>query len=198
MDKNKETIENGLKEIKKDVLSCKKCSLYKERNHPVVGEGNPEAKIMFIGEAPGYWEDQKGRPFVGAAGKILDELLDFVKIKREDVYIANILKCRPPGNRDPRSEEIRACVPYLERQIKIINPKIICPLGRYSMVFIMEKFGLKDKIQPISKIHGRVFGIKSLFQDIKIIPLYHPATATYNPNIKDVLKNDFLVLKNFK
>lgn len=193
-----ETAESKLKAIKKEVLACKKCPLYKQRTYPVLGQGNPKAKIMFIGEAPGYWEDQKGQPFVGAAGKVLDELLSSARIKREDVYISNILKCRPPNNRDPKPEEIEACSSYLERQIKIIDPKIICPLGRYSMTFIMEKFGLKNEIQPISKIHGKVFELKNLFQDIKIIPLYHPAVATYNANMKGVLKTDFKVLKGLE
>ena len=193
-----ETAENKLRTIEKEVLNCRKCPLHRGRVHPVLGQGNPKAKIMFIGEAPGYWEDQKGQPFIGAAGKILDELLNSAGIKREDVYISNILKCRPPNNRDPKPEEIAACVPYLEQQIKIISPKIICPLGRYSMTFIMGMFGLKSAIQPISKIHGKVFEIRGLFQDIKIIPLYHPAVATYNANMKGVLKKDFEILENFK
>jgi DNA polymerase len=118
-------------------------------------------------------------------------------LKREEVYVTNLLKCRPPGNRDPKPEEIKACSPYLERQIEIIAPEIICPLGRYSMRFLMEKFGLKNEIQPISKIHGKVFEVKNLFQNIKIIPLYHPAVATYNPNMKEILKKDFKALKQF-
>ncbi len=198
MQNPRNTNQNELEKIGREVLNCRKCSLYKERSHPVLGQGDPKAKIMFIGEAPGYWEDQKGQPFVGAAGKVLDELLDSVGIKREEVYISNILKCRPPNNRDPKPEEITACAPYLERQIKIIGPKIICPLGRYSMTFIMGMFGLKSEIQPISKIHGRVFELRSLFQDIRIIPLYHPAVATYNANMKEILKKDFKVLENFK
>ena len=187
-----------MEEIRKEVLKCRKCGLYRTRTNPVVGEGNPKAKIMFVGEAPGFNEDRIGRPFCGAAGRVLDELLESIGIKREDVYISNLLKCRPPENRDPQKEEISACSPYLERQIEIIKPKIICPLGRYSMRFLMEKYGLKDKIEPISRIHGRVFEISSLFQEIKIIPLYHPAVATYNINMKEVLKRDFRVLEKFR
>lgn len=187
-------IERGLKKIKDEVLSCRKCSLYKTRIYPVIGEGSHKAKIMFIGEAPGVQESKTGRPFCGAAGKILDELLESVGIKREDVYITNLLKDRPPNNRDPQKEEIEACVPYLERQIEIIKPEVICPLGRFSMRFLMEKFGLEDEIQQISKIHGKIFEAKNL----KIIPLYHPAVATYNPNMKEVLKKDFKVLEKFK
>jgi len=194
--------EEELKKIKEEVLSCKKCSLYKERVknrfYPVVGEGNHRAKIMFVGEAPGLQEAKTGRPFCGAAGKILNELLELVRIKREEVYIANLLKCRPPGNRDPQPEEIKDCFSYLKRQIEIIRPKIICPLGRYSMKFLMENFGLEDQIEGISKIHGRLFESKNLFQSIIVIPFYHPAVATYNPNMKGILAKDFKILEKFK
>lgn len=190
-------IDQELKKIKDEVINCKKCSLYKTRNLPVIGEGNHQAKILFCGEAPGLQEAKTGRPFCGAAGKILDELFNSVGIKREDVYIANLLKCRPSQNRDPQKEEIEACVPYLERQIEIIKPEVICPLGRYSMEFLMERFGLKEKIEPISKIHGKIFEAQTLFRSIKIIPLYHPAVATYNPNMKEILKKDFKILKKF-
>ncbi len=195
-------IEEELKKIKNEVLSCKKCSLYKERVEnrffPVIGEGNHQAKIMFVGEAPGLQEAKTGRPFCGAAGKILDELLESAGIKRKDVYNTNILKDRPPENRDPQPEEIQACTPSLERQIEIIKPKVLCPLGRYSMNFLMEKLGLGDQIEGISKIHGKLFKTKDLFQDISIIPFYHPAVAAYNPNMKNVLKKDFSILERFK
>jgi len=195
----KQTLE--LKKIKDEVVNCNKCPLGKLRRknnyHPVIGEGSHTAEIMFVGEAPGFNEAKTGRPFCGRAGDVLTELLESVGIKREDVYITNILKDRPPDNRDPQVEEIKACTPYLERQIEIIKPQIICPLGRFSMAFLMEKFGLKERIQPISKIHGEVFEGKSLFQEIKIIPFYHPAVATYNPNMTKVLQEDFRVLKRF-
>jgi len=198
---NLKKIEKELKKIKDEVVDCKKCPLYEERIrggfYPVIGEGNHQAKILFCGEAPGLQEAKSGRPFCGAAGKILDELLDSVDVKREDVYIANLLKCRPSQNRDPQKEEIEACVSYLEKQIEIIKPEVICPLGRYSMKFLMEKFGLKDAIEPISKIHGKVFEVKTLFQKVKVIPLYHPAVATYNPNMKEILKKDFKILEKF-
>ena len=186
--------EENLEKIKTEVLKCRKCGLWKTRTNIVFGEGDVAARIMMVSEAPGYNEDKTGRPFCGAAGKILDELLDSVGIKREDIYIANILKDRPPSNRNPKPEEIRACTPYLERQIEIIKPKIICSLGNFSTAFILEKYGLKSQIQGISKIHGKVFEVKNL----KIIPLYHPAAATYNPNMKEILKKDFQILRNFK
>jgi len=191
-------MEEDFKKIRDEVVSCKKCPLYKLRVNPVIGEGDHRAKIVFVGEAPGLNESRTGRPFCGAAGRILDELLDSVGIKREDVYITNILKDRPPENRDPQKEEIVSCTPYLEKQLSAIKPEVICPLGRHSMQFLMEKFGLKDKIEPISKIHGKLFEAGDLFQSVNIIPFYHPAVATYNPNMKSLLKEDFKVLKEFK
>ena len=184
----------SLEDIKKEILQCKKCSLQETRTNVVAGEGNSKADIVFIGEAPGFNEDKTGHPFCGAAGKILDELLNSVGLKREEIFITNILKCRPPHNRNPNSEEIKACSPYLEKQIKIINPKIICTLGNYATSFIFEKYGIKSKLQGISKIHGKIFEVKNLVQDIKIIPLYHPAVATYNPNMKSLLLDDFKIL----
>ncbi len=191
-----EKIEEELRKIKDEVLQCQKCVLYQTRILPVIGQGNHQAKIMFVGEAPGASEDKTGRPFCGAAGKILDELLESISIKREEVYICNILKCRPPANRNPKTEEIEACTPYLLRQIEIVKPKAICALGNFSTAFIFEKYGLRDKIEGISKIHGNIFEAKTLFGSLKIIPLYHPAVATYNSNMKEILKKDFRILKN--
>jgi len=192
-------MEQELEDVKREILNCQKCNLYKERVkngfYPVIGEGNHQAQIMFIGEAPGLNEAKTGHPFCGAAGKILDELLESAGIKRENVYITNILKDRPPENRNPQKEEILACVYYLDRQIAVIKPKIICTLGNFSTAYIMEKYGLKEKVEGISKIHGKIFESKSLFETVKIIPLYHPAVATYNPNMKGVLNRDFMVLK---
>ncbi len=199
-----------LRKIKEEVISCSKCPLsdYRNRNnyYPVIGEGDHNAKIVFIGEAPGLQEAKSGRPFCGRAGKILDELLDSVGIKREEVYITNILKDRPPDNRNPKGEEIEACVPFLDRQIKAINPEIICTLGNFATRYIFKRYGLGDKLQGISKIHGNVFSLVSGKQDSlfdkrgveKIVAFYHPAVATYNINMKDVLKDDFKVLKSFK
>ena len=189
---------NDLQEIKTEVLNCKKCPLYKTQTNPVIGEGNHQAKIMFVAEAPGFNEDKTGHPFCGASGVIFDQLLNSVGIKRQQVYITNILKCRPPQNRGPKQEEIKVCSSYLEKQIEIIKPKVICTLGNYSTVFIFEKFGLKNQIQGISKIHGKLFESKNLFQSITIIPFYHPAVASYNPNMKKILAKDFKILEKFK
>jgi len=183
-----------MKEIKDEVVACQKCELYKSRTLPVIGQGSHEAKIMFVGEAPGANEDKTGIPFCGAAGQVLDKLLASIGRKREEVYIANILKCRPPGNRNPELEEIEACTPYLDRQIEIIQPKVIACLGNFSARYIFQKFGLEELIQSISKIRGKVFNASG--GEIKIVPLYHPAVATYNRNRYNDLAEDFKVLKN--
>jgi len=187
--------DEKLKKIKDEVVACAKCPLafFRIENNyfPVIGQGNHQADIVFVGEAPGLTEAKTGVPFCGAAGRILNELLESINIKREDVYICNILKDRPPENRDPQENEIKACLPYLKRQIEIIKPKAICTLGRYSMKVIMEEFGLSSKLNSIGKIHGKIFETDNL----KIIPLYHPAVAVYNNNMKKSLKEDFKILK---
>lgn len=189
-----------MRKIKDEVVELKESPLYKFRienkNLPVIGEGSHSAKIMFIGEAPGRNEAKCGRPFCGAAGKVLDTLLESVKIKREEVYITNIVKDRPPENRDPNPEEIKIYGPFLDRQIEIIQPQIIVTLGRYSMYYIMPKFGLELELEPISKNHGKVFQGQASYGPIKVVPLYHPAVAVYNSHTKDQLKSDFAVLKD--
>ncbi|MEK7076589.1 MAG: uracil-DNA glycosylase [Patescibacteria group bacterium] len=191
-----------LRKIKDEVVGLKKSPLYKERvkNNvfPVIGEGSHYAKIMFVGEAPGRNEAKTGRPFCGAAGKILDELLASVGIDRKDVYITNIVKDRPPFNRDPLPEEIEIYGPFLDRQIEIIQPEVIATLGRFSMDYIIKKFGLESQLKSISQMHGKVFNAGASYGNIKIVPLYHPAVAIYNKTTKDILIKDFQVLKDFK
>ncbi len=188
-----------LRAIRDEVVAFKESPLYKERirnrAYPVIGEGNHYAEIMFIGEAPGRVEAQTGRPFAGPAGKILDELLASIGIARKDVYITNVVKDRPPQNRDPLPEEIGHYGPFLDRQIEIIKPNVIVLLGRHSMRYVMEKFDLSRQIEPISKIHGHVFEASAPYGKVKIIPLYHPAVALYNPDLKDVMMKDFQKIK---
>lgn len=182
--------EKKLKEIAGRVEKCTRCSLYQQAANPVPGEGNPDAKIMFIGEGPGYHEDRLGRPFVGQAGKLLDKLLQLIEVKREDVFIGNMVKHRPPGNRDPFPEEIEACQPFLDEQIEIIDPKIIVTLGRFSMnKFLPGEF--------ISKIHGQARFVE--FGDKKriVIPMYHPAAALRNAKIMAEIKDDFEKIPQF-
>ena len=187
-----------LRKIKDEVLDLKHSPLYEERVKnkvfPVIGEGSHYAHIMFIGEAPGRNEAQTGRPFCGAAGRVLDELLLSANIKREDIYITNIVKDRPPFNRDPLPDEIAIYGPFLDRQIEIIQPKVIVTLGRYAMGYIMQKFGLDLLLKPISQMHGKVFDAHASYGEIEIVPLYHPAVAVYNANTKETLKKDFSVL----
>jgi len=188
MSKNKD-----IEKIRNLVKNCKKCILHKTRNKTVVDKGSLNAKIMLIGEAPGHNEDIQGRPFVGKAGKILDELLNSINLKRSDVFIANILICRPPKNRNPLRSEINMCKKYLDMLIKIIQPRIIAPMGNFANFYIFKKFGLK--IDKISNIHGRIYQINNIYGIIRIIPLYHPAVATYNINTKKTLFEDFKLIK---
>ena len=188
-----------LRAIRDEVVGFKESPLYQERvrnrAYPVIGEGNHHAAIMFIGEAPGRVEAQTGRPFAGPAGKILDELLVSISVSRKDVYVTNIVKDRPPQNRDPLPEEIALYTPFLDRQIEIIKPKVIMLLGRHAMKYVMEKFGLSSQMSGISKIHGTVFEAASSYGNIKIIPVYHPAVALYNPELKEVMIKDFQKLR---
>jgi uracil-DNA glycosylase family 4 len=188
--------EDEIAGIAKDIKACTRCELYKTRTNPVVGTGSLSARIVFVGEAPGYYEDMKGEPFVGKAGKVLDELLESIGLQRNDVYIANVLKCRPPKNRNPLPEEIQACTPYLDAQLALIQPAIIATLGNFSLAYIFDKFGLHAKKDKISKIHGKVFTVSTIAGVQKIVPLYHPAVATYNPNMKGTLLDDIKVLVN--
>jgi len=188
--------EAELARIATEIRACQRCALWRTRTNPVVGEGSLSARLMLIGEAPGYSEDQQGRPFVGKAGKVLDELLASIGLHRSEVYIANVLKCRPPGNRDPLPAEIETCTPYLDAQLELIQPTVIATLGNFSLTYLFEKFGLHAKKNKISKIHGKVFTVSSIAGVVKIVPLYHPAVATYNPNMMETLKNDFEVLEH--
>jgi uracil-DNA glycosylase family 4 len=178
MESNKKSSEFNFLEA----AMVKRTALFEECTNIVVGDGNLDAEIMFVGEAPGKNEDLTGIPFCGAAGKNLDKLLERVGLKREDIYIANILKCRPPLNRDPLPEEIRSHTPWLLKQIKEIRPKVVCSLGNYSTKFFMAKGSIEDmKNQPgITQIHGKVFDIEMDGVKFSLLPLFHPAAIIYN------------------
>ena len=190
-----------MKEIRDELLANDKLPLFGYRTDnkyfPVAGEGSHCAEIMFIGEAPGENEAKTGRPFCGAAGKILDESLKEIGIKREDVYITNIVKDRPPGNRDPLPEEIAAYAGYLDRQIAIIQPKVIATLGRFSMDYVMRRFGLENELRSISAIRGRVFEVAMPYGKAAVIPLYHPAATIYDQTKRSVFKSDLKSLLQF-
>lgn len=186
-----------MEKIKEAVFSCQKCELYKTKKKYVFGDGNAKAKVIFIGEAPGANEDEQGIPFVGKAGKIFDELLRSIDVQRESIYIANILKCRPPQNRNPQLNEIEACTPYLKAQIDLINPVVICPMGNFAVKFILhDLYHVVDKVDGISKIHGQMYSFNNIWGKLYLIPLYHPAVATYNAEMKDILIKDIQRLKN--
>lgn len=191
----------ALNEIHDEVVALKESPLYdfrvKNNFLPVIGEGSHFAEIMFIGEAPGANEAKQGRPFVGASGKFLNELLESVGIKREDVYITNIVKDRPPENRDPTPSEIELYAPFMDRQIDIIQPKVIATLGRFSMNYVMQRLGLGSEIEPISKAHGKSYVAKTSYGTVHIVPQYHPAVALYNGSMRSVLKKDFEIMKRY-
>lgn len=172
--------EEILKEVAVEVSTCAKCKLCNGRTRAVPGEGTPTAKILFIGEGPGYHEDKQGRPFVGPAGQFLDELLASISLKRSDVFITNVVKCRPPNNRDPEQDEIAACDDYLDRQIAALQPQVIVTLGRFSM---MKFFGN----ERISVIHGRARKKDGYI----CIAMYHPAAGLHQASLKDAIRQDF-------
>lgn len=179
---------SSLTEIEEKIKKCHLCPLAKTRKNIVVGEGNPNADLMFIGEAPGANEDETGKPFVGRAGMLLTKIIENVlHLKREDVYIANIVKCRPPNNRVPTLEEVASCKPYLLEQIKIINPKLIVALGSTSYHHLSEDYNM-----PISKIRGEILE----FGNAKLIPTYHPSFLLRNPSAKKDVFADMLKVKN--
>ena len=169
-----------LDQIAREVSVCTACALHRSRLNAVPGEGPDNAAIMFIGEAPGWHENQQGRPFVGPAGQFLEELLASIGMRREQVFIANVVKCRPPENRDPLPDEIKTCEPYLDRQIALIKPKLIVTLGRYSMAKFFPK-------ESISKIHG----LARRQGDFVVLALYHPAAALHQPRYKADIEADF-------
>lgn len=178
-----------MEELAKHVLNCKHCPLWKTRTNPVIGEGNVNADIMFVGEAPGRREDQLGRPFVGRAGKLLSEMLHSVGMTRNEVYISNVVKCKPPNNRSPKAREIKACLPYLNRQIKAISPSVICTLGLTATQYILTMFGLLGG--NISELHGKVLSAPS----VRVVPLYHPSVVIRNIKPKSTLFEGFKTVK---
>lgn len=181
MDEEKKRLaEAALAQIAREVSVCTRCMLHHSRKLAVPGEGPVDSEIMFIGEGPGFHENEQGRPFVGAAGKYLEELLAKINMRREQVFIGNVVKCRPPNNRDPLPDELAACSDYLERQIQVINPKVIVTLGRYSMARFLPN-------AKISDVHGQAYRIKGRL----VVPMFHPAAALHQPSLKVSVERDF-------
>lgn len=183
-----------LEAIAAEVIVCSKCKLWKTRKNAVPGEGSPESQIMFIGEAPGYWEDVKGKPFVGAAGKFLDTLLSEIGFSRQTVFIGNVLKCRPPRNREPLPNEVKTCTPYLDRQINVIQPKFIVTLGNYSTAYIFSK--AKLSFNGITRDRGKFYETSILGIRVTVFPTFHPAASLYSAKYKEQLIRDFHKLKH--
>jgi DNA polymerase len=190
-----------LRAIRDEVVNLKQSPLYEYRVQnkyfPVIGQGDHYANIMFIGEAPGKYEAIYGRPFCGASGKLLDELLASIGLKREAVYITNIVKDRPPDNRDPYPDEIKLYSPFLSRQVAIIQPQVIATLGRFSTEFILFQFGLPQHSKPISALHGKALAAVAPYGPIHIVPLFHPAVGLHDASKKQTLFEDFRVLQPF-
>ncbi len=176
----------ALAEIARAVSVCNACGLARERTRAVPGEGNPDAQIVFIGEGPGFYEDQQGRPFVGASGKFLDELLRSIGLDRKTVFIGNVVKCRPPNNRDPQPDEIAACAKHLEAQLAAIAPKVVVTLGRYSMQRYFPG-------ESISRVHGQ----PRRKGDVIVVPMYHPAAALHQGSLRATIEADFRRLPDF-
>lgn len=172
-----------LQEVAALISGCTRCELHFSRKRAVPGEGPPNAELMFIGEGPGFHENEQGRPFVGAAGQFLDELLAGIGLKRQQVYITNVVKCRPPANRDPQIEEMHACSDYLERQVQAINPKVIVTLGRFSLARFLPN-------AKINEMHGQVVRVRGRL----IAPMYHPAAALHQPSLRSTVVSDFAKL----
>jgi len=181
--------------IAEEVRRCTRCPLHRGRLNAVPGEGSPKTSIMFIGEAPGRMEDIKGRPFVGRAGKLLTALLNSIGIKREEVFITNVVKCRPPDNRDPSEYEIGRCLPYLRRQIQVIKPKLIVALGRHSARTILAEAG--RSFRGINRDRGSIKSINLYGVDTNLLITYHPAAALYNPSLRNYLEADFKKIRRF-
>jgi DNA polymerase len=182
-----------LEHLNQEIITCTLCRLSEGRIHAVPGEGPVPARILFVGEAPGKREDELGRPFVGRAGSVLEDLLASIGLSREDVFITSINKCRPPGNRDPKDDEIAACHPYLVRQIELLRPQVIVPMGRFAAREICRTFGLAEG--KISDMHGQVLHGRVRSGTVLVLPVYHPAVITHNPNLRPKLSDDFKRLK---
>lgn len=185
-----------MEKIANDVRVCVKCPLWKGRRNAVPGEGSVDASVMFVGEAPGYWEDMKGLPFVGAAGKVLDGLLQEIELPRKSVYITNVVKCRPPENREPRQLEIATCTGlYLDNQVGLIKPRVLVTLGQHSTSYILSKAGF-EKVESITGFRGKVYDVRLLDLSVAVVPMYHPASVLHNPRYRDELEKDFRLLKS--
>lgn len=190
---DKEVIWAG---IRAEIAACRRCELHKSRTRAVPGEGSLCSKVMFLGEAPGRSEDEEGRPFVGAAGRLLTKLMESIGLRREEVFITNVVKCRPPGNREPRYEEISACSYFTDAVVALVNPSLIVTLGNYAGYYVFEMKG-GVRWLGVSRMRGRLYRLKVLGQERAVVPTYHPAAALYNPQTLASLQDDFTLIKEY-
>jgi DNA polymerase len=190
---DKEVIWAG---IRAEIAACRRCELHKSRTRAVPGEGSLHSKVMFLGEAPGRSEDEEGRPFVGAAGRLLTKLMESIGLRREEVFITNVVKCRPPGNREPRYEEISACSYFTDAIVALVNPSLIVTLGNYAGYYVFEMKG-GVRWLGVSRMRGRLYRLKVLGQERAVVPTYHPAAALYNPQTLAFLQDDFTLIKEY-
>ena len=189
----------ALREIRDEVMELETSPLYIYRQEhgyvPVIGQGDHNATLVLVGEAPGEQEAQTGVPFSGRAGELLDQLLERVEIDREEIYITNVLKDRPPDNRTPKADEISLYGPFLIRQIEVIDPKVISPMGKVATEFLFMHYQLQDELGPMKELHGRKFRVQSLFGEVLLVPIYHPAAVLHNARVRESLEHDFEILK---
>jgi len=181
--------ESRMSRVVEEIADCSRCGLCAERRNPVPGEGDLSSPVVFIGEAPGRKEDEMGRPFVGSAGKMLDSLLSHVGLEREQVYVTNVVKCRPPGNRRPLKGEIRECTRYLNEQLMILTPRVLAPMGNSAAGHVLRRFQLERS--SIGEIHGRRFDVDAPWGRVAVYPFYHPAAVLYNRKLEPELRKDF-------
>jgi len=187
--KMKEAVPPSLEAVRQELGDCRRCKLWRTRRNIVFGEGNPQARLVFVGEGPGYEEDVQGAPFVGAAGQLLTRIIRAIGLEREEVYICNVIKCRPPGNRNPEPDEIAACKPFLLKQLKVIRPKIVCALGKFAAQTLLGSG------EPISRLRGRFYSL----EDMLVMPTFHPAYLLRNPEDKRLVWQDMqLVQKEYQ
>jgi len=184
----KKDMDSKIEVLNKKIETCTKCRLHKTRIHAIHGEGNLDTKIMLVAQAPGFKEDEVGRMFIGPSGKVLDELLELNNVQRDDLYMTNLIKCMLPDYRNPKQDEIDICSDYLDKEIELINPAVLVPLGHYATTYLLERYNLEI---PPKKDFYKLYGKLVLTNDRKILPLQHPAAVVYRPMLKQVLKNNY-------
>jgi uracil-DNA glycosylase family 4 len=190
---NPSSKDEAIRRLSEEVEACRRCGLCEGRKRAVIGEGDLDSPVVLVGEAPGRKEDEQGRPFVGSAGRLLDVLLAEAGFERRGVYITNVVKCRPPGNRRPKAEELRECTAHLERQLEIIAPRVLVPMGNSASGYVMRRYGLGG--DSIGEVHGESFPTEARWGRLIVFPLYHPAAVLYNRQLEEDVRRDLRELR---